>query len=168
MEELEMATVQTSDPLPSDVPRTQVVVQQTAPAPSVREPEIRVYAHSRILYWWPVWVCGYVMTALTHFYGQPQQIGAAQELFHESSNLGVIFLLTLTLVILITNVTVRGLASVIVILSLALVALSLAYYHKWDCRSRMARQPEDSFESGGLFLVFDRHLWRVGTHSACV
>src|SRR5262245_59010876 len=72
------------------------------------------------------------MTALTHWYGEPHQIGPVQERFYPSSNLGVIFLLTLTLVILITNVTVRGLASVIVILSLALVALLLAYFHKWD------------------------------------
>lgn len=121
-----------SDPSASGVPRTQVVIQQQAPAELTREPEIRVYPHSRVLYWWPVWVCGYIMTALTHFYGQPQQIGAAQELFHSSSNLGVIFVLTLSLVILITNVTLRGMASVIVILSLALIALLLAYYHKWD------------------------------------
>src|SRR5262249_18416629 len=118
--------------LPTESAPTQVVVQPAVPVGIVREPEIRVYAHSRILYWWPAWVCGYVMTALTHWYGQPHEIGAAQELFYDSSNLGVIFLLTLTLVILITNVTVRGLASIIVILSLALVALLLAYFHKWD------------------------------------
>ena len=66
-----------ADGVPRDPPRTQVIVQQAPPATVVREPEIRIYAHSRILYWWPVWVCGDVMTALTHLYGQPQQIGGA-------------------------------------------------------------------------------------------
>lgn len=128
-----MATAsQVTNELPAESTRTQVVVQQVPPPAVVREPEVRVYAHSRILYWWPAWACGYVMAALTHLYGQPYQIGATQELFHESNNLGVIFLLTLALVILITNATVRGLASVIVILSLALAALLLAYFHKWD------------------------------------
>jgi hypothetical protein len=125
-------TEQTSDRIPVEAPRTQVVIQQPAVASPLREPEIRVYAHSRILYWWPVWACGYIMTALTHFYGEPHQIGAAQEMFHPSSNLGVIFVLTIALVILITNVTVRGLASVIVILSAAFGALLLAYFRQWD------------------------------------
>src|SRR5258708_7401358 len=128
-----MATVQNSDRRLPDQPQpqAQVIVQQ-ARSTAVREPEIRVYAHSRMLYWWPVWACGYVMALLTHLYGHPYQIGRAQELFHDSSNLGVIFVLTLAMVILITNFTVRGLSSVIVILSLAIVALLLAYYHKWD------------------------------------
>src|SRR5262245_36864992 len=111
---------------------TQIVIQQPGPAKAVREPEIRIYAHSRILYWWPVWACGYLMAALTREYGQLHQIGGVEELFHPSTNLGVIFILTLAAVMLITSVTVRGLASVIVILSMALVALLLAYYHKWD------------------------------------
>ncbi len=142
----------------------------------VREPEIRIYAHSRLLYWWPVWACGYVMTALTHFYGQPHQIGAAQELFHPSSNLGVIFILTLAAVILITNVTVRGLASVIVILSLALAALLLAYYHKWDLVLEWLGNLKIHFNLGAYFwisttiftiwaltvLVFDHlNYWRI-------
>jgi hypothetical protein len=116
----------------SDFVPVQALAQQPALETIVREPEIRVYAHSRMLYWWPVWVCGYIMAALTHVYGVPQQIGGAQELFHPSSNLGVIFILALSLVMLITNVTVRGLASVIVILSLALIALALAYFREWD------------------------------------
>src|SRR5579863_2945593 len=128
-----MASVnQPSERAQTEARPVQVVVQQAPPTTPVREPEIRVYAHSRLLYWWPVWFCGYVMTAITHFYGQPHQIGAEQELFYPGSNLGMIFILTLTLVVLITNVTVRGLGSVIVILSLALGALLLAYFHKWD------------------------------------
>ena len=103
-----------------------------AEARVVREPEVRVYAHSRLFYWWPVWVAGYVIALLTHLYGESHQIGQSQEIFYPESNLGVIFLLTLLLVIVITNVTVRGLASVIVILLLALGALALAYFHKWD------------------------------------
>jgi len=132
MEDAEMAPTQVTERRTVEVQPTQVVIQQAAPAKPLREPEIRIYGHSRILYWWPVWACGYIMAALTHEYGQPHQIGGVQELFHPSTNLGVIFILTLAVVTLITNVTVRGLASVIVILSLALAALTLAYYHKWD------------------------------------
>src|SRR5262245_27112169 len=71
-EQMEMATAReiSQQQLPANVPRTQVVVEQAVPAALAREPEVRIYAHSRILYWWPVWVCGFVMTALTHYYGQ--------------------------------------------------------------------------------------------------
>ncbi len=110
----------------------ETAAEQSASGRVNLEPEIRVYSHSRILYWWPVWGCGYVMAALTNLYGHPQQIGNTPELFHESSNLGVIFLLTVTMVVVITNVTIRGLASVVAILSMALGALLLAYFHQWD------------------------------------
>jgi len=140
------------------------------------EPEVRVYAHSRMLYWWPVWVCGYTMTLLTHLYGEPHQIGGAQELFHPSSNLGVIFLLTVMLVIIVTNVTVRGLASVVVILSLCVAALLLALFHKWDAVLDWLGQLKIHLNLGAYFwfstlifvfwfltvIVFD-HLsyWRI-------
>ena len=54
------------------------------------------------------------------------------EWIHPSSNLGVIFFLTLFLVILVTNFTMRGLASVIVIIGGALVSVVLAYVGWWD------------------------------------
>jgi hypothetical protein len=37
------------------------------PAPSVRE--IRIYSHSNLFYWWPVWACGFLMTILTYLDG---------------------------------------------------------------------------------------------------
>lgn len=37
------------------------------PPPSVRE--IRVYSHSNLFYWWPVWACGFLMTILTYLDG---------------------------------------------------------------------------------------------------
>jgi hypothetical protein len=129
-----------------------------------------------MLYWWPVWVCGYTMTLLTHLYGEPHQIGGVAELFHPSSNPGVIFLLTVMLVILVTNVTVRGLASVVVILSLCVAALILALFHKWDVVLDWLGQLKIHFNLGAYFwfstlilvfwflsvVVFDRlSYWRI-------
>jgi hypothetical protein len=51
---------------------------------------------------------------------------------HRSKNLGVLFTLMFFLVILITNVTLRGLASVVAILAFAFGALLLAYYGLWE------------------------------------
>jgi hypothetical protein len=94
--------------------------------------EVRIYGHSSLYYWWPVWAVGYLMALLTYLHGQPHQIGNATELYYPSSSLGVVFFLTLFLVILITNVSVRGLASGMVILAIALVVVLLAYYDLWD------------------------------------
>lgn len=41
----------------------------TAEHIEVRDKEIRVYGHSNMFYWWPVWVAGFVMAALTYMDG---------------------------------------------------------------------------------------------------
>lgn len=94
--------------------------------------ELKLYSHSSLVYWWPVWVVGYLMAILTYSFGQKYQIGQDGEWFHASSNLGVFFFLTLVLVVVITNVSVRGLVSAIVIMGIALVSVLLAYFGWWD------------------------------------
>src|SRR5262249_53452972 len=123
------------------VPVQPVVVQQ----PVVTEPrlpevhqdkagvlEVRIYGHSNLYYWWPVWAVGYLMALLTYLHGQSHEIGDVVELYHPNSSLGVIFFVTLFLVILITNVSVRGLASGMVVLSIVLAVVLLAYFDLWN------------------------------------
>jgi len=96
---------------------------------------LRIYSHSSLLFWWPVWAAGYIMALLTYWNGKPQQLESipqALEWVHPSNNLGVIFFLTLFLIILITNFSVRGLASAIVIMGAALLTVVLAYVGLWD------------------------------------
>jgi hypothetical protein len=94
--------------------------------------EVRIYSHSTFFYWWPVWAIGYVMALITYLGGQPEKIGDTTVLFHASKNLGVVFTLTFFLVIIITNVSLRGASSVVVILGSALVILLLAYFRLWE------------------------------------
>ena len=54
------------------------------------------------------------------------------EWFNTSKDIGVIFTLTCFLVILITNVVMRGLASVVVILGVVLVVVLALYFNWWD------------------------------------
>lgn len=139
---------------------------------TVPDQEIRVYGHTNMLYWWPVWAVGFLMAALTYFDGhmmavvpagtkvepvkvkgqspnrdalvpppgqimppQPDSTPGVEEprlLVATSNNYGVIFVMTTVLVVMITNVTVRGLSSIIVIALIVIATLLLALFGLWD------------------------------------
>jgi hypothetical protein len=134
--------------------------------------EIVIISHSTIFYWWPVWVVGFLMAALTYLDGhlmaivprgtvaesartvaghdEPRDVlvlPAGAQLAKDpatgnplqpslrmasSNNLGVIFTITLCLVIVITNIQMRGLWSVIVILAIAFFSILFAVLGWWD------------------------------------
>jgi hypothetical protein len=95
-------------------------------------PELRIYSHSNLFYWWPVWVVGYLMAFLTWFDGQSVNFGDHTELVAHAKWMGVVFTVVLFLVIFMTNVTFRGVSSVVAVLAILFVALLLAYLHWWD------------------------------------
>ena len=99
--------------------------------------KIRIYSHSALLYWWPVWLVGYIMAAITYSQGEVLKIGEGTTTpisthIHSSSNLGLIFFVVLFLVILVTNYSVRGLASGIVIMGLVLTFVLMLYFNVWE------------------------------------
>jgi hypothetical protein len=123
-----------------------------------RGSEIRVYSHSTIFYWWPVWVAGYVMAAITYVEGsravivpsgsvyddarhalvlppgtaQPRSGGAAiGERSAVSKNLGVVFTIILLSVVFITNTPMRGLWSAIAVLLIVVLTVTFAWIGAW-------------------------------------
>lgn len=70
-----------------------------------------------------------------------------------NNNLGVIFAGTLILVVMITNFTLRGLASVIVIAGMVIVALSLAYMGWWDDLLRWLGGVDVRMNAGGYIAI---------------
>src|SRR5262249_32883530 len=100
-------------------------------AEPAQSPEVIVYGHSWLFYWWPVWVVGYVMALLTWLYPVPVQLGGTQVLFSSRTNLGVIYALVILLTILITNTYMRGLVSLVVVLCVGFLALLFAYLGWW-------------------------------------
>ena len=132
-----VVTYQTAPAMPvAPAPIMPQPVMHTDPAlqhhPDTPPQELRVYSHSTFFYWWPVWLTGYIMALVTRIGGDEVQIGNSKVWFHESKNLGVIFTLLFFLVILITNVSLRGMASVVAILSFAFGVLLLAYFKMWE------------------------------------
>lgn len=125
---------------------------------SHRQSEIKIYSHSTLFYWWPVWVMGFVMAALTYSEGSravivPRgtvyaessgaivlpagvpHVGTAEPEFGQlsaaSKNLGVVFTITLLLVVFITNTPLRGLWSAIVVLLVAVMTVTFAWLGLW-------------------------------------
>ncbi len=118
-------------PAPQRVAQTTLAPQHH---PETHALELRIYSHSTFFYWWPVWLTGYIMALVTRLDGQHIQMGdtGIWVWMHPSKNLGVLFTLIFFLVILITNISLRGLASVVAILAVAFGALLLAYFGWWE------------------------------------
>src|ERR1700687_4107251 len=91
--------------------------------------EISIYSHSTLLYWWPAWAFGFVMALLNA--GQEKFLATAEG-GQPSSALGLTYLATLLLLIVFTNVRLRGIHSVVALLTLAFIAVLLAWFGWWD------------------------------------
>jgi len=134
---------------------TPQAVSELAPA-AVAPREVRVYSHSFLMYWWPVWVVGALLALLTYMEGVPVTFSGKAAilpdkaaalvgnkeaapsdprtvtvLIHPSQNLGVLFTFTFLLVIVMTNIEVRGMASLAVVISAITLVLLFAYLDWW-------------------------------------
>jgi hypothetical protein len=81
--------------------------------------ELYIYQHSNLLYWWPIWVWGYVCAAWTYAQG----IGVSElaspykvVLFHPSPWLGISFIAVVLFIAVFTNVRLRGIYSFVLML----------------------------------------------------
>lgn len=129
------ASIPTTSVPTSNGPQRAVPAVLEAPPPAphkAKVQELRIYSHSTFFYWWPVWLTGYLIAAATRMHGQTVRIGNTEVWMDHSKNMGVLFTLVFFLVILFTNITLRGMASVVVILGMAFVALLLAYFGWWE------------------------------------
>jgi hypothetical protein len=145
---------------------------QSNPTPREQAPgtQIRVISHTTLIYWWPVWLVGFILAALTYIDGtrlavlpdqtevkalQPNKVyeltvskqaspsleeaaantAKGQAAFAvrmaRSTNYGMVYLVVLLLVIVGSNVPLRGLASIIAILAVLLLTVLLAYLDWW-------------------------------------
>jgi hypothetical protein len=134
--------------------------------------EVRIYAHSTLFYWWPVWAIGFILAMWTlvdnhrlaivphettvkklrdgvyELNTNAKKMTSDEQLERaadkpaneagfplraaENSKLGPIFVLVFLLVVLITSVPMRGLWSVVVIVTVVLMAIILALADLWD------------------------------------
>lgn len=113
----------------STVATQQPVVEHGDP---VERKQVTVYSHSSLFYWWPVWVIGYLLAAVTYFQGKIFTFADAEVMIHPSKNLGVIFTVVTLLVLMMTHSSVRGAASLTVVIAILAVTFLFAYLGWWD------------------------------------
>jgi hypothetical protein len=227
-----------SQPPPS-APRN-VPPQMQPIQPELHKPpgdvEIRVYSHSGLFYWWPVWAFGLILGAISMFSGErlaivPKDTKSAvlteyvQKKTNESThfpedkgkeekarvaliypkvienpdaktinetmkdephhniakdkNWGVLFALVLLLVIVVTNVPLRGMWSLVVIITLILLSIIFALAGTWEWIFEKLEHLAIFMNAGGYFfisivllilwvvamLVFDRQVYVAFTPS---
>jgi hypothetical protein len=82
--------------------------------------ELRIYQHSNLLYWWPLWAYGYFCAAATYVQGiGVKELASAQHkviLFHPSPWLGISYIALILFVAVFTNVRARGVYSFMLML----------------------------------------------------
>lgn len=147
------------------------------PNPEKELPEIVVYSHSTLFYWWPVWVSGFLLALVTFFKGGVVELDQVRnEYFHTSSSLGMIYVLVLLLVITFTNIKIRGIYSLSLILAFAFITVTFAWLGFWDDIFTFIPQLSIHMNMGFylvfstlllilwlmMFFVFDRMVyWRI-------
>ena len=133
----------------STAPALSAIPAPTRPGPT--QPEIKICSHSPILYWWPVWVVGFIMALVTLIDGgrmayappgtvlegnrlvapQGTTIEEPSDRVAHNPGLGTIFFLTLIIVFVASNVQLRGLWEWIAILGIALAVAIFSLYGVW-------------------------------------
>lgn len=109
----------------------------SAPRPSRTDDKgetLIVYQHSDLLYWWVVWAYGAFCAALTWWGGKPIQFSpdAKAVLIHPSAWLGISFVFLAMFVLVFTNARARGVKSLVLFLTLAVIGLSVQLTYGWD------------------------------------
>jgi hypothetical protein len=106
---------------------------QAVAAAHVPRRDLKIYTRSPFFYWWPVWVVGYVFALVSWFGGVPVTVGQNGPTIELSPfrSLGLLFCLVFFFVLLATNVSVRGLWSLVILLSLAFLILLFTYLDWW-------------------------------------
>lgn len=116
--------------------------------------EIKVYSHSTLLYWWPAWAFGFLLALLNS--GQEKFLGTADGA-QPSSAVGLSYVAILLLLVVFTNVRLRGIYSVVALLTVAFIAVVLAWFGWWNNIVRLIPYLSVHMNTG-FYLVFSTGL----------
>jgi hypothetical protein len=135
---------------PAEVPTRPIV------ATPVTKQEIRIYSHSTLFYWWPAWAFGFAFALLS--LAQEDILTADQK--HASSSLGLSYISILLILIIFTNVKLRGINSVALLLGIAFITVLFAWFGWWDYIAKIIPHLSVHMDTG-FYFVFSTVLWAI-------
>lgn len=99
---------------------------------------LRVYGHSNFFYWWAVWAYGFICAFLTFLDGRTVELLPGKHLYvHSHAWVGVSFVVLLLIVTFFTNYRLKGSASFIALLIIALIAFAMYTFGWWEVVARI-------------------------------
>ena len=139
--------------------------------------DVKLVSHSNIFYWWPAWVAGFATALVSYLQGQEVTIVPDMiERIHPSNNPGIFFIAVIVLLVIFTTTKLRGIYSVLTVVTAAFFVVLFAWFGWWDNILRFIPQLSARANMGFYllfsttllavwllsFFVFDRlTIWRV-------
>lgn len=125
---------------------------------SMPKNELRLYAHTPLFYWWPVWAAGFGLGAWSLFLGRSMRLEDQAVNFVQDSLPGFLFLMLIALTAFVSTVKMKGAksAALITFIVLAVVIIGLLGY----LDTVLAAIPEAStWLSAGAYLLLSTVLF---------
>ncbi len=128
-----------------------------APLPS----DTRIISHSNIFYWWPAWMAGFAVALISYMQGRDVAVvPEVVERVHPSNNPGIFFIAVLVLLVVLTNTRLRGIYSVVTVVTVAFFVVLFAWFGWWD--NILSFIPHLSARANvGFYLLFSTALLTV-------
>jgi hypothetical protein len=153
---------------------------------------LKIYFHSDLFYWWPVWAAGFLMAFLTYLQGsymaivpagtvaekerQVQGVDGPRDVLilpasrqlpvdaegvpeqprlrvARSNGIGSVFITVFLLVLVITNIRLRGVWSLILIMLVLLVSAGFAMAGVWDLVLRLVGSSDIHITASGYLCL---------------
>ena len=90
--------------------------------------QVRLVSHSNVVYWWPAWLFGYLIAMASYFQGDTVTLNnGVVQYVHPSNGPGLLFIAVLVLLIIFTNAQLRGIYSVVTLVTVGFFTVLLAW-----------------------------------------
>src|SRR5436853_7404824 len=113
-------------------------------------PQVFVYGHSTLFYWWPAWAFGFLFAFFENMAVDSNDQQAM-------SRLGLSYVALLLLLVIFTNVRLRGIYSVVTLLGLGFLIVLFAWLGWWDHIAKILPYLQVRMNTG-FYLVFSTAL----------
>jgi hypothetical protein len=120
-----------------------------------------------VIFWWPVWLIGFVLAAASFFFGEQINVGGQTMWFHPSRNLGVIYVAVFGVIFFSTNFQLRSVVSLLVMLLIVVAVLVVALFGYWDELFSLEQHLSVHMDAG-FYLFFSLVLFALWAGSILV